>query len=673
MPNAPTGIILGVDGQNPVSNTNPLPVLVSAGSITIGKVQIEGVNGTNIAAVDGLGNLTVIGQGPVAPGAAQSGSLLVGGVYTSAGITLTNGQQAAFQFDSTGHLLTSSTFTGTLSVGAFATAAAPSYSEGTENAFSQDLTGDLRTIAKIATAQTLATVTTVGAVTAITNALPAGTNVIGHVITDSGSTTAATQTTAANLNATVVGTGTFLVQAAQSGTWTVTGAGGTFPVTQSTSPWIVAGSGTAGSAATGVVTVQGIASMTPLLNNPGTAANWGIGATAAAVPVNANYLGVNVAGNLVGLAPGTAGTAGTQVFSVQGIASMTPVQVSQTTAANLNATVVGTGTFATQSAITAASGSIASGAIASGAVASGAFASGSIGSGAVASGAFASGALASGSIASGAMVDLVAEQTPISPTTATATKGLLIGGQYNSTQATFTNAQQGALQISSRGELKSNIMDAAGNARGANVNSSNQLSVSIDGSSATNISTNIAQVAGATVATGHGTAAGSLRVELPTDGTGVIATVSAVTAITNALPAGTNILGKVGIDQTTAVTTNGVVFAPVSASGAGIAVVVSTALETGHVIKNAAGNLYGLTVTTTSAAGMVLIHNSPTVPGAGAVTPIDFYQVPAASTVVLGWNPPLYCSTGCSVSFTTATTPFTQTNSSTAAFSGQVV
>lgn len=42
--------------------------------------------------------------------------------------------------------------------------------------------------------------------------LPAGSNAIGHVIADSGSTTAATQATAANLNATVVGTGTFSVQ-----------------------------------------------------------------------------------------------------------------------------------------------------------------------------------------------------------------------------------------------------------------------------------------------------------------------------------------------------------------------------------------------------------------------------------------------------------------------------
>lgn len=46
----------------------------------------------------------------------------------------------------------------------------------------------------------------------VSSALPAGTNVIGHVIADSGSTTAVTQATAASLNATVVGTGTFSVQ-----------------------------------------------------------------------------------------------------------------------------------------------------------------------------------------------------------------------------------------------------------------------------------------------------------------------------------------------------------------------------------------------------------------------------------------------------------------------------
>ena len=50
---------------------------------------------------------------------------------------------------------------------------------------------------------------------------------------------------------------------------------------------------------------------------------------------------------------GTAGTATGGVLTVQGVASMTPVQVSQATAASLNATVVGTGTFAVQATLQA--------------------------------------------------------------------------------------------------------------------------------------------------------------------------------------------------------------------------------------------------------------------------------------------------------------------------------
>lgn len=69
-------------------------------------------------------------------------------------------------------------------------------------------------------------------------------------------------------------------------------------------------------------------------------------------------------------------------------------------------------------------------------------------------------------------------------------------------------------------------------------------------------STNIAQVGGATVATGSGTAAGTIRVELPTNGTGVVG-----------LNAGSNIIGNVRIDQTTPGTTNAVV----AASTAGVA------------------------------------------------------------------------------------------------------
>lgn len=54
-------------------------------------------------------------------------------------------------------------------------------------------------------------IATVTAVTAITNALPAGANVIGHVIADTGSTTAVTQATGTNLHAVLDATSTTAV------------------------------------------------------------------------------------------------------------------------------------------------------------------------------------------------------------------------------------------------------------------------------------------------------------------------------------------------------------------------------------------------------------------------------------------------------------------------------
>lgn len=92
------------------------------------------------------------------------------------------------------------------------------------------------------------------------------------------------------------------VAATQSGTWNVTNISGTVSLptgaaTAAKQPAL----GTAGSASTDVLTVQGIASMTPFLANPGTAANWGTGATGSAVPANAQYAGANSSGNLVGI------------------------------------------------------------------------------------------------------------------------------------------------------------------------------------------------------------------------------------------------------------------------------------------------------------------------------------------------------------------------------------
>lgn len=83
-----------------------------------------------------------------------------------------------------------------------------------------------------------------------------------------------------------------------------------------------------------------------------------------------------------------------------------------------------------------------------------------------------------------------------------------------------------------------------------NLGSNNDVIVSnAAGASAVNIQDGGNSITVDYATTGSGTATGALRVELPTNGTGVIATVGAVTAITNALPAGTNAIGKLAANS----------------------------------------------------------------------------------------------------------------------------
>lgn len=135
-------------------------------------------------------------------------------------------------------------------------------------------------------------------------------------------------------------------------------------VTQGTSPWVVSGSGTAGTANAGVVTVQGIASMTPILVTPaansavnvaqvnGVTASTGTGAVGTGTIRTA--VGTDTA-TIAGSAPGTAGTASANVVSVQGVASMTPIATqgsANTTLTDCSGTIA-TGATA-QNAFTAA-------------------------------------------------------------------------------------------------------------------------------------------------------------------------------------------------------------------------------------------------------------------------------------------------------------------------------
>lgn len=112
---------------------------------------------------------------------------------------------------------------------------------------------------------------------------------------------------------------------------------------------------------------------------------------------------------------------------------------------------------------------------------------------------------------------------------------------------------------------------------------------------------------------------------------------------------------------------------PSSSSSAAVTPAVTSALATSKVIKASAGNLYGLNLKTTTVPGTFLVHNAASAPAAGAVTPVKVYDCPAQSTVEVEFDPPLAFATGISVTFSTATTPFTQTDSATAFISGDAV
>ncbi len=138
------------------------------------------------------------------------------------------------------------------------------------------------------------------------------------------------------------------------------------------------------------------------------------------------------------------------------------------------------------------------------------------------------------------------------------------------------------------------------------------------------------------------------------------------------LQAGSAIVGKVGIDQTTPGSTNGVNIAPTSASTAAIAPVISSAAESNHVLKGSAGNLYSVYVTTGATAGFLMVFNATSAPGDGAVTPIHCVGVGINSSVGINFNgPPESYATGITAVFS-STGCFTKTASATAFFHGSV-
>ncbi len=109
--------------------------------------------------------------------------------------------------------------------------------------------------------------------TVLAAAIPAGTNIIGNVRIDQTTpgTTNGVQLTAGTAIAGKVGidqTTPGTTNGVQVNAALPAGANTIGAVTQASGPWTVTGSGTAGTAAAGVVTIQGIAAMTPIVVDP---------------------------------------------------------------------------------------------------------------------------------------------------------------------------------------------------------------------------------------------------------------------------------------------------------------------------------------------------------------------------------------------------------------------
>lgn len=234
----------------------------------------------------------------------------------------------------------------------------------------------------------------------------------------------------------------------------------------SSSVQTVQGEGTPGSQTGGLLTIQGDPSGTPVpISGNITASSPAVSPTGAAVPADADYIGINVGGTLTGLTGTASGAnivvnapipAGTNIIGKVGIDQTTP---GTTNGVQVNA-------------------ALPAGANVIGAVTQ-----------------------------SGAPWTIIGSGTAGSPSTAVVTiQGISSG-----------------------------------------------TAVKVDPSGGTG-AVNVSQFGGNNVVTGTGTGGNGIpRVTVSSD-----SSLASITAISNALPAGTNLLGKVGIDQTTPGTTNAI-------------------------------------------------------------------------------------------------------------------
>lgn len=298
--------------------------------------------------------------------------------------------------------------------------------------------------------------------------------------------------------------------------------------------------------------------------------------TGSAVPSDAGYFGVNVGGTLRGLtAVNPSGSIYAAQFDLASIAGTT--------------TLKGNGVSANSLRVTLASDSTGIVALTTGAAVIGSLVANQSVNTAQINGV----APTMGNGISGTGVQRVTIASDSTGQIALAAGAALIGKvSIDQTTPGTTNGVQVNAALPAGSNIIGNFridQTTPGTTNGVQVNAALPAGANIIGALVANQSINLVQVAGASVSTGNGTAAGSIRVALPTDGTGVVG-----------LIAGTALIGKVGIDQTTPGTTNAVVATASTAGGVSTAAFLGgtgTALvTTAAAIKASAGNLYGLNI-----------------------------------------------------------------------------
>jgi hypothetical protein len=194
--------------------------------------------------------------------------------------------------------------------------------------------------------------------------------------------------------------------------------------------------------------------------------------------------------------------------------------------------------------------------------------------------------------------------------------GNLAMGAVTTASPSYTTAQSSPLSLDTTGALRVNV--TAGGAGGGAVTVADGADVT-QGANA-----DAAATAGST-----GTVSAKLR--LVTSQLGTIATNTG-----SAIPAGSAIIGKVSIDQTTPGTTNAVQTIAGTTGGSSTTGNIAANNTTAVVVKASAGTLYGVQMYGIGSAPAYLKIYNATSATCGSGTPVKRLMIPAASTAANG-------------------------------------